>query len=248
MVKFSFVAILLLFASCASQPQVHIFSLGVGDAQVAHLSSLLEDVGFNAQPNTLPVPPSVLRHTVIFPAIVPNFAIVELIESTLETAGYPRPRLVLETDANHYYSSDNIGVYLVDPDFEGTAADLLADPYALGGEDATPLSYNYFSECPKGSEAQSELNLYPSGMAILEEFVWDEKSQEEISVLHDGEWESDSAEVRLSLFRQGELRFSITEHTGSDWFGPFEALTLVSQSSTMDIERCNYTYKNHTDY
>lgn len=238
---------LAILAGCASQPRVHIFSLGVDASEVARLTQLLEEAGFDARPNTLPVPPNVVRHTVIFPALVQDFAMVELVESTMTTAGYDRPRLVLESESNHYYSTDNIGVYLVNPDFEGTAASLVADPYLLGGDEANSLSYNYFSECPDDSEAQSELNLYPSGVAILEEFVWDDKSNTEVNVLHDGEWSADSNTVQVSIFEEGELLYSIKEHTGSDWYGPYEALTLVHEHSTMDIEGCNYTYLDHLE-
>lgn len=219
--------------------------MALEDSEITRLSNLLEEAGFDARPNKLPVPASVMRHTVIFPAIVQDFSTIELVESVMENAGYAEPRLVLESEANHHYSTDNIGVYLVNPNFEGTAASLIEDPYALGSEGAHPLSYNYFSECPDGSEAQSELNLYPSGVAILEEFIWDEESNREENVLHDGEWEADSTTVAVAIFGEGELLFSIKEHTGSDWFGPYEALTLVNQGSTMDIEHCDYTYLDH---
>lgn len=247
MSKYLLVCYLLLLAGCTSQPKIHIFSLAVEESDISELSNLLDEAGFDARRTDLPVPPSVMRHTVIFPAIVQDFSTVELIETVLETAGFSQPRLVLESEANHYYSTDNIGVYLVNPDFEGSAASLLADPYALGDQDSNSLSFNYFSECPDGSEAQSELNLYPSGVAILEEFVWDEETNREVNILHDGEWESDSATVAVSIFGEGELHFLIKEHTGSDWYGPYEALTLVSQNSTMDIEPCDYTHLDHLD-
>ncbi|GAB5540229.1 MAG: hypothetical protein Salg2KO_23320 [Salibacteraceae bacterium] len=236
-----------MLIGCSSQPSVHIFSLGIEEKDVESLSTRLEEAGFNAKPNSLPVPPSLYKHTVIFPAIVQDFATIELIESTMASAGYPDPRLVLESELNHYYSTDNIGVYLVNPDFEGTAADLVSDPYALGDEESNPLSYNYFSECPDNSEAQSELNLFPSGVAILEEFVWDETTNTEESVIHDGEWVSDSSTVEVSIFGKGQLFYSIMEHKGSDFFGPYEALTLVHKQGTMDIEACNYTYLDHLE-
>lgn len=247
MTKLPIILVLGLLAGCASHTRIHVFSLGVEDSEIAHLSDLLEDAGFDVQPNSLPVPPGFIRHTVIFPAIVQDFATVELIESTMAQAGYPNARLILESEANHSYSTENIGVYLVNPDFEGTAASLIKDPYSLGDEDASSLTYNYFSECPEGSETQSELNLYPQGVAILEEFIWDDANDKEISVIHDGEWATNSSSVMIDLFDNGELRFSIKEHTGSDWFGPYKALTLVNQYSTMDIERCDYTHLDHLD-
>ena len=247
MLKFTTFLSVLLLAGCASQTQVHIFSLGIEDSEIVYLSSLLTEEGFDVQPNALPVPDRIFRHTVIFPAIVQDFAMVEMVESAMERAGYPNAQLILETEANHYYSTDNIGVYLVNSDFEGTAASLIENPYALGGTDATPLTYNYFSECPDGSEAQSELNLYPSGVVLLEEFVWDDEDNREVSVVHDGEWKSDSSSVEIHIFDGGELRFSIEERRGSNWFGPYEGLTLKNQHTTMDITHCDYTHLEYQD-
>ncbi len=237
----------LLLIGCSAQPAVHIFSLGVKAEDVEALSSQLKEAGFDARPNSLPVPTSLIEHTIVLPAIVQDFATIELIESTLESAGYPDPRLIVESESNHYYSTDNIGVYLINPDFEGTAADLIAAPYALGDEESNPLSYNYFSECPEGSEAQSELNLFPSGVAILEEFVWNETTNTEESMIHDGEWVADASTVEISLFGEGQLLYSITQHEGADFFGPYKALTLVHEQSTMNIEACNYTYRDHLE-
>lgn len=247
MTKFLISLILVLLVGCATQTQIHIFSLGVEDNKIAQLVSLLEEGGFDVRPNSLPVPPNIVSHTVIFPAIVQDFAMVELIESAMTEAGYPKTQLVLESQSNHSYSTDNIGIYLVNPDFEGTYASLVGDPYSLGDDEDASLTYNYFSECPKGSEAQSELNLYPSGVALLEEFIWDEGGNQEINKVYDGEWVSNSTHVEIDFFENGELNLSITEHTGSNHFGPFEALTLVAQDSTMKIERCDYTYLDYLE-
>lgn len=247
MVKFSISLILVLSVGCASRTQVHIFSRGVEDNKIIQLSNLLEEKGFDARPNLLPVPANFFRHTVIFPAIVQDFAMVELIESAMDEAGYPRANLVLEQQSNHSYSTDNIGIYLVNPDFEGSYASLVGDPYSLGDGEAAPFTYNYFSECPKGSEAQSELNLYPSGVAILEQFIWDEADNQERNIVYDGEWASNPPLVEIDFFDEGILNLSIKEHTGSNHFGPFEALTLVAQDSTMKIERCDYTYLDYLE-
>lgn len=238
---------LLLLVGCASRTQVHIFSLGMDTREIEHLSSLLAEEGFDVRPNSLPVPGGFFRHAVIFPAITQNFSMVEQVKSAMGKAGYSNAQMILETEANHYYSTNNIGVYLINPDFKGSAASLIQHPLALGGADATPLTFNYFSECPEGSEAQSELNLYPSGVAILEEFIWHDEDNREISVMHDGEWKSDSSSVEIDIFGSGELRFSIEEHIGSNWFGPYKGLTLKNQLNTMDIEQCDYTHLEHED-
>lgn len=247
MLKHAIIIVFLLLVGCTSQTEVHIFSLGIDDEQILRLSGLLEDSGFSARPNTLPVPPSVVRHTVIFPALVQDFAIIELVEAAMQQAGYPNANLIRETQANHSYSTNNIGVYLVNREFRHSQAAAIEDPFALGGANATPLTFNYFSECAKGSESQSELNLYPGGVALLEEFVWDETNNEELSIVHEGEWRSDSSTVDVTLFGNGEIAFFIKEHTGSDWLGPFEATTLVSTSSTLNFESCDYTHLKHLD-
>ncbi len=245
--KHAIAIVFLLLIGCTTQTEVHIFSLGIGDEEILLLSSLLEDSGFSARPNTLPVPPSVVRHTVIFPALVQDFATIELVEAAMQQAGYPNARLIRETQANHSYSTNNIGVYLVNREYRHIQAAAIEDPFALGGASATALTYNYFSECAQGSESQSELNLYPGGVALLEEFVWDEANNEELSIVHEGEWSSDSSTVDVRLFGNGEIAFSIKEHTGSDWFGPFEATTLVSIGSTLEFESCDYTHLRHLD-
>lgn len=245
--KLALVLILGFLTSCASRTQIHVFSLGMEANEISQLASLLEEDGFDVRPNSLLVPPNIVRHTIVFPAIVQDFATVELIESIMAKAGYPRTRLILEEESNHYYSTNNIGIYLVNPDFDKSYASLVDDPYSLGGDEATPLTYNYFSECPKGSEAQSELNLYPSGVALLEEFIWDEEKNQEMNQIHEGEWSTDSRSVRINFFDKGELNLSIEDHSGTNHFGPFKGLTLAVQNSTLDIERCNYTYLDYED-
>lgn len=245
--SFALVLIVGIITSCASRTQVHVFSAGVDQQDVIQLSLLLEEQGFDARPNALPVPPNIAKHTVIFPAIVQDFATVELVESTMEAAGYSRARLVLEEEENHSYSTDNIGIYLVSPDYVYSAIDEVGDPYALGGDDATSLTYNYFSECPEKSEAQSELSLFPSGVALIEEFRWDENSGTEVNVIHDGQWRLEASIIQVDMFEKGELRFSLNEHTGTNWNGPFEALTLMNEFSSFDDEPCNYTHLSYPD-
>lgn len=238
---------LLFLVSCASRTEVHIFSLGIEESRLSKLSKLLEDSGFSPRPNTLPVPPSIVRHTVIFPALIQDFATIELVEVAMEQAGYANANLIREAKANHSYSTNNIGVYLVNREFLRSGRAQNEDPFALGGSGAAALSFNYFSECAEGLESQSELNLYPGGAVVLEEFVWNETTNEEQSILHDGEWISDSSVVEVNLFGEGEVRFHVKEHTGSDWLGPFEGTTLVSTYSTLSFESCDYTHLRHLE-
>ena len=247
MIRLTKLFILGLLTACTSQTQVHIFTVEIEEPEINQLSNLLEEKGFDVRPNSLPVPTRITRHTVIFPAIVQDFSIVELIESTMDYAGYPDARLILESEANHFFSTNNIGIYLINPNFDYVSENSGVDPYSLGGKDDNRLTYNYFSECPGASEAQSELNLYPSGTAILEEFVWAEDTRQEVSYIHDGDWLADSSSVKIDIFGKGELRFSIEEHSGTNWFGPYEGITLVNQHSTMDIERCNYTHLKYKE-
>lgn len=246
--SFNLLLLIVLFISgCASPTQVHIFSMGVDQGQIEYLGKLLEEKGYNVIPNELPVPASITRDTVIFPAIVQNFATVQLVESAMHDAGFRKVRLIRETEANHSYSTNNIGVYLVNPDSNASVASTIEDPYSLGGSKATDFTFNYFSECSEGSIAQSELNLYPGGTAILEEFIWNENEGQEIVVTHDGEWSSEFNTVRVNYFDEGEQHFSISKHEGSNRFGPYEGITLVSTFSSIGIESCNYTHLRYLD-
>ncbi len=247
------ILVLLLVTSCANQTRIHIFNEGFDSAAVSDLANLLAENGFDARPNELPVPASIPRHTVIFPALVQDFALVESIEAILIEAGYDKPRLIRQSEANHFFSTANIGIYLINPDAEFDPVANINDPYSLenegsrGADEGIALTYNYFSECPRGSEAQSELNLYPGGTAIVEEFSWDEGREEEISTLHEAEWSVENSMLSVNLFSAGELQFSITEHKGSNWQGSYEGLTLVAIDSTADFEFCNYTHLRYVN-
>ena len=243
--KLLLVVLLFLMTGCLSKPQVHIFTAGIEESEIEELSDLLVIEGIRVNPSSLPVPRQIRKHTIIFPALVKDFTMVELVKSTMAEAGYTDAQLIFETEGNHHYSTDNIGVYLVNPDFKRIDANRLSDPFAIGGEDAMDLTFNYFSECPQGSEAQSELNLFPSGVVLLEEFVWDDKRNREDSIVHDGEWESDFETVYLHFFNGGELRYSIEKHSGTNRFGQFQGLTLKNSYSTMNIENCDYTYRKY---
>lgn len=234
-------------SGCASPTKVHIFSVGINQKQIESLSNLLEVKGYKVIPNQLPVPASIVRDTVIFPAIVKDFATVQIVESAMHDAGFRDIRLIRESEANHSYSTNNIGVYLINPASKSPLDSIIEDPYSLGGSEGTELTYNYFSECPEGSIAQSELNLYPGGAAILEEFIWDERKGQEKVVSHDGEWLSDSRSVRVDYYEEGEQHFSISNHEGSNRFGPFKGLTLINIFSSISVESCNYTHLHYLD-
>ncbi|MDA1370278.1 MAG: hypothetical protein O2971_05905 [Proteobacteria bacterium] len=87
------------------------------------------------------------------------------------------------------------------------------------------MTHNYFSECDE-PEAQSELNLYPGGAAILEEFVWDEDSNSEESIIYDGEWREADSLVILELFDREETRFSINPKEGENNIGAYAGVEL----------------------
>lgn len=236
----------VLVTTCTVPTQVHVFSLGVEKAQVEAFVEQLDEAGFAARAVSLPVPASINRHTIIYPAIVQDFAVVDQIESAMAQAGYPDSRLIRETEANHIYSTENIGVYLVNPDYDPIAAADQVNPYALGDSDASGLSYLYYSECPQGSEAQFELSLFPSGVAVLEEFYWDEEQGRERTRLFDGEWQPVEQSLTLELFELGTTGFSISRFDGEDRYGPFEGLMLIDEAEGLaGKERCNFGYKNY---
>jgi len=246
MAKYGAFIFALILNACASGPKVHIFSLGVAPEEISMLADTLESQGYDAQPNSLPVPPTMVKNTLIVPAIVQDFATIEAIESAIVSTGFDEAFLVLESDSNHSYSTNNIGIYLVNPENDYVSPTTEYDPYALGVEESVPLAFNYFSECAKGSQAQSELNLYPAGVAILEEFIWDEVNGVEVSKLNDGQWQAGSTTVDVEIFDAGIIQFQIHQYEGSNWLGPYEAITLVNQQSTLDSESCDYTYLRYT--
>ncbi|PCH62341.1 MAG: hypothetical protein COC19_03030 [SAR86 cluster bacterium] len=219
------------------------FSAAIELDTIAALTEVLEDQGFRVTVNSLPIPASIHSPTIIFPPLVQDMSRVDTIQAAMQNAGFEQVRLIYNTQGNHFYSTENIGVYLLSADSPLPERNL--DSTALGGSDASKISHVYYSEC---ADSESELNLFPGGVVLLEEFVWDERNEREHSIIYDGQWQEIDAAIVLDLYDDGELYFNIVEQTGSDRYGEFKGLTLVNQLKNAELNHCNYTYLDYEDY
>lgn len=114
--KFTYSTIfLLLLCSCASRQEVHIFSKGVSIEEVSRVSAIINKAGLKAQPNKLEVPSLIGTTSIMYPPIVKDFASIERLRNLLKESGYSKVALISSSQGGHSYSTEHIGLYLVDP-------------------------------------------------------------------------------------------------------------------------------------
>lgn len=224
----------LLF-SCATQHELHVFNQGFTETEVEELVLLLESSGFNPQINTLPVPREIRRSSIIYPPIVQNIEDIELLQRILSDVGYGEVQLNYETVGEHYYTTENIGLYLVNPQYRETEQ----TPPQGQEETGIRLSHVYYSEC---DSLEGELSLFPEGVAILEVFDWNERTNRERSQQFDGEWDNSENELAVTLFDGDALTFAIDEFRGSDSYGRFYGINLKSRATQAIVGSCDFRF------
>ena len=218
---------------CATRHEVHIFNQGYSSAKVSQVTAALDDAGFKTKPNHLAVPDQITRTSIIYPPIVQDFTGIDSVKDALSGIGFSQIELIHETQGEHYYSSENIGLYLVKPgyvpqsDFEDKV------------DSKQNLSRIYYSNC---GDLEAQLNLYPAGAAMLELYDWNERTDREITIVVDGEWNAAETELVFGLFDGGEIIYSISEFEGRDNYGRFVGIDLDVLKNTTDQQSCNFRY------
>lgn len=223
---------LLLLVSCVSDQQVHLFSKGVSQEELVRVGEALQESGFEVRPNALEIPGQIARNTIIYPPVIGDPAILDALQSSLAKVGFPNTELVYGTLGEHYYSTDNIGLYLVNTDF-------VEQTEMNDGNESLELVGIYYSDC---DETESELSLFAQGVGILEVFVWNEKANEERSTPFDGEWTVTGSTVALNLPDLGSIEFEVSEFEGRDDYGRYHGVRLESLRNESVLANCDFQF------
>ena len=222
-------------ASCATRQDVHVFNQGYSDTEVQAVVAALRESGFRPRPNALAVPDGIRASSIIYPPIVEDFNTVALLRDTLSAAGHPKLELIYETRGEHFYSTENIGLYLVNPDYtkpeEKNSSDQLSE--------SPVLSHIYYSNC---ETVEAELSLFGQSTALLEVIEWSERTGRERSRVFDGQWSRTDSTLTFELFDEGEMVFGYSEFDGKDDYGRFYGIDLVSIENNSELATCDYRY------
>jgi len=134
----------------------------------------------------------------------------------------------------HFYSAENVGLYLVNPDYEKPSAPAIekTDPDSL-------LSQLYYSDC---DSMEAQLSLFPEGVAVFEIFEWNERTNRESKNTLDGEWHASEAAISIEVFDHGVIDYNFTEFSGRDDYGRFRGIDLTNTRNNTTIESCNFRY------
>jgi hypothetical protein len=227
--------VLLALLSCSSGPAVHVFDRGYGDEQVSAIADSLQAAGYKALPNPIAVPASIRRNSIIYPVIVEDFRTIETLQHTLEQQGLGDFQLIHLGEGGHRYSTENIGVYLINPDATNStrAAATAADNGGL------QLSRLYYSNC---SAYEADLSLFAGGSAILQSYSIDYSDNDEETRIYDGQWQQQDARLQLDFFDAGQILFEIREFRGRDDYGRFYGIDLHTAENSASLDSCDFRF------
>tara|TARA_R110000772_G_scaffold15931_12_gene45779 strand:- start:2511 stop:3251 length:741 start_codon:yes stop_codon:yes gene_type:complete len=227
-----------LLSSCASSVEVYIFSRGVPADEIERVADQLTTEGFDVKPSSIEIPESITSNSIIYSPIIIDTSDINLTQSVLSSLGYSNVSLVQGAEANHSYSKNNFGLYLINPNYTppeqqgvSLAATVLSD-----------LSHAYYSDC---LDIESELSLFSGGVAVLAVYDWDERRSRENSLTVAGEWEADREKVALNFFEQGAMIFQHEEFSGRDTYGRYRGIKLQVKTNETAFSNCNYQYTNY---
>lgn len=223
----------LLMASCATRHEVHIFNKGYSSEEIGEVAHTLNELGFSVRPNDLDIPKQISRTAIIYPPIVQDFASIETVRNSLSKIGISNVDLIYETQGEHFYSTENIGLYLVNPDY------VEPQEQEKGLSPAQNLSRTYYSNC---DDLEAQLNLFPAGAAILQVFEWNDTENRERTYVLDGEWDTSENRLAFELFSGGTIEYVVSEFIGRDDYGRFYGIDLESDENTSELQPCDFRY------
>lgn len=226
---------LVILTSCTARQDVHVFNLGYSDAEVQTVMAALQESGFRPHANSLAVPDGIHSSSIIYPPIVENFETVSLLRDTLASTGHAQLELIYETRGEHFYSTENIGLYLVNPEYSEPVPQTSSDPQGQHPE----LSHVYYSNC---EDVEAELSLLGQDAAVLEVIEWSERTQRERSTVFDGQWSRSDSTLEFELFDEGKIIFSYSEFDGRDDYGRFYGIDLVNIENLSELASCDFRY------
>lgn len=238
MAKILLLLFISLLSSCVSPVEVYIYSRGISDDEVERVANQLAIEGFEVKPSSIEIPEAITSNSIIYSPIILDLSDINLTRSVLTSMGYVNVSLVQGSEANHFYSKNNFGLYLINPNFiQNDNQELSIAENNLSG-----LSHSYYSDC---QEIESQISLYNGGAAVLEIYNWDESRGRENSLTVSGEWVIDKEQIALDLFDQGTMEFQFEEFSGRDTYGRYKGINLNIEMNDTSFSNCNYKYTNY---
>ncbi len=238
MQKLPLIVVILFLQACNSGPAVHVYERGYGKAQLSLIADALQASGYKARPNPIAVPATLRRNSIIYPAIVEDFQTIESLRYTLEQQGLGDFQLIHRREGGHRYSTNNIGVYLVNPEAPGTKV----ETGTAETSDGLQLARLYYSDC---SAYEADLSLFPGGSAILQSYNIDFDDNDEEIEIHDGQWQQHKTTLQIDFFDAGQIIYQIEEFYGRDDYGRHYGIDLKSRQNTASIETCDFRFLSY---
>lgn len=193
--------------------------------EIASISQLLQNSGYRVQTNTLPVPEAITTPTLIYSPTNRNLHGVEALRDRLAEAGHAVD-LVPVSSGNHFYTRNNLGLYL--------------HPAPPGPNRKVDIAgKELFGECPT---VDATLQLNRDNSFSLSLIDWDDVHKKEVVTKADGSWKRDRQWVLLDTSHR-QVRFRITELDKQTKYGRVTGVELRNESNGPVVDGCSFVYR-----
>ncbi|MBL4915417.1 hypothetical protein L2719_10905 [Shewanella schlegeliana] len=197
-----------LLSACAQQ-QAFLTTQGVSQVKIEALTKQLNEQGWRVTQTNLPIPNEFTNATVAANPAQENQADIEQVVSTLELLGFSDPQTYKFAEGKHFYSIDNIGIYL-----------------RTGQTNLQPPSWLRSDDCIYGDAL---LAFNPNGQVTLEHEPTHTESDRLDSYV--GVWVLDGSRLKINL-SQGEQSYISSNITRRTWRGvsPAQLFTPIEKA------------------
>ncbi|WP_371376892.1 hypothetical protein [Thalassotalea aquiviva] len=104
---------IFIVLGCSSSPTIHLNKRYLDNKAAKAIKSELKQLGFNVEENQLPYPEEITSTSIIYSPFVRDSEIIEKVEHTLNTFGYPLQSINALVSSNHWYTKNSIGLFVV---------------------------------------------------------------------------------------------------------------------------------------
>lgn len=197
----------------------------MNEEEVKRVERILTKGGFDVVRNSLPVPEGIQSPTIVY---APGHRDLSKVEDLREL--FARNDFYLELEpafrSNHFYTAENVGVYL--------------NPHQAGTRRALPIvGAELFGECP---EVDATLSLH-GNLTFAAEFIgWDEQTQSETTNRTQGTWRQQAQSIVLST-KEVDVTFRITRFSETTDYAKIDVLKLSGSEDYQDFEDCDFSYR-----
>lgn len=216
-------ALLVAGLTACSSTQVHLFAQGVESGELSRVQSALEAEGFATERNSLKVPEVLSGPTLLYSPAHEDLQEVEELGDLLMSLGYD---VSLEPVArgNHFYTGENIGLYL---------APLQANQAGR----ATLSGMEFNGDCP----SEDAYLTFESAHRFTAEFIgWDDSAQEEIVKRVSGTWYRNGESVHLQ-WEGNEVELSFMPLHAEREYGDVTGYRLLNHGDR--LSDCDFVFR-----